>query len=166
MLGKGHCKIDLEDEENRFWEFYEFELEGDDEEVKPVRDEEDELRLPSGKILGHRALRVRRKCKPRDRSESPREQLLLAEGEEEEVLTPPESRDQRVIVRKGTEMSMIGVPELRQRALVAVEKKIEGIERSARNEYQAGVERGGNSQKTFRVTGIGKKRGGLEKRNG
>jgi pre-60S factor REI1 len=69
-------------------------------------------------------------------------------------------------MRKGAEMSLAGVSALQQRALMVVEKKMEGLQARVRNEYQAGVERGGNKQKTFRVKHMGKKRGGLEKRNG
>ncbi len=75
-------------------------------------------------------------------------------------------RDQSVVLRKGAEMSLAGVPELQQRALMVMEKKMEGLQARARNEYQSGVERGANRQKRFRVKHMGKKRGGLEKRLG
>jgi pre-60S factor REI1 len=175
MRGKGHCKLDLEDEESELWEFYDFqsdseECEGEDTQVgERIVKLEDSLRLPSGKILGLRSQRrsSQRHFSKRRRSASPQQHLLTEAADETE---PPvetmASKDQRLVMRKGAEMSLAGVSELQQRALMAVEKKMEGLQARVRNEYQAGVERGGNKQKTFRVKHMGKKRGGLEKRNG
>jgi pre-60S factor REI1 len=167
MRGKGHCKVDFEDDEHQLKEFYDFsgDMDGDEEEVTVVPDE-DELRLPSGKILGHRSRARYFRQKASRRSSSPllSQQQLLTEGESE--MLPTESKDRRVAVRAGTSTSMIGVPELQQRALIAVEKKILRMETTARNEYQSILERGGNKQKSYRAIGIGKKQGGLEKRLG
>jgi pre-60S factor REI1 len=140
-------------------------MDGDEEEVTVVPDE-DELRLPSGKILGHRSRARYFRQKASRRSSSPllSQQQLLTEGESE--MLPTESKDRRVAVRAGTSTSMIGVPELQQRALIAVEKKILRMETTARKEYQSILERGGNKQKSYRAIGIGKKQGGLEKRLG
>jgi pre-60S factor REI1 len=141
-------------------------------QATPVLLPGDELRLPSGKILGHRsrARQPRRNPNHTERSPPPRQQLLTESGGEAESSPLPmvtmESKDRRLATRSGTEMSMIGVPELQQRALMAVEKKMEGMATRARNEYQARLERDGNSQKRFRVKSIGKKAGGLEKRTG
>lgn len=60
MRGKRHCKLDLEDEESKFWEFYDSDLEGckkEDEEVGEVSGVkvDDSLRLLSGKTLGSRS---------------------------------------------------------------------------------------------------------------
>lgn len=78
-------------------------------------------------------------------------------------LEPP---SHNLILRKGTETSLLGVPEKQQRALVAVAKKMEASGERKMNEFQGGAERKGNCQKTFRVKSIGKKAGGLEKRLG
>jgi pre-60S factor REI1 len=175
MRGKGHCKLDLEHEESELWEFYDSNSEG--EEVEEAADEarekivqlEDSLRLPSGKILGHRSQprSSQRHFLKRPHPTSPQQLLLTEGGDEAEVpVAPTATKDQRLVLRKGAEMSLAGVSELQQRALMVVEKKMEGLRARAKNEYQAGVERGGNKQKTFRVKHIGKKRGGLEKRNG
>jgi pre-60S factor REI1 len=171
MRGKGHCKVDFDDDEHQLKEFYDFsgDMDGNGEELEEgvtVVPDEDELRLPSGKILGHRS-RVRyfrQKSSRRSSSPSTSQQQLLTEGKSETV--PIESKDRRVAVRAGTSTSMIGVPELQQRALIAVEKKILRMETTARNEYQSILERGGNKQKSYRAIGIGKKQGGLEKRLG
>lgn len=142
----------------------------EEEHLTPILLPGEELRLPSGKILGHRsgARQSRRNPNRTERSPAPQQQLLTEGGSE----TPPlpmmtmESKDRRLAMRNGTEMSMIGVSELQQRALMAVEKKMEGVAARARNEYQARLERGGNLQKRFRVKSMGKKAGGLEKRTG
>jgi pre-60S factor REI1 len=171
MRGKGHCRVDLEDEQNQFKQFYDFSGDMDaevvdlDEEVILVPDE-DKLHLPSGKTLGHRSRvrHIRRRLSERSSPASHSRQQLLTEVESEMV--PTESKDQRVVMRAGTTTSMIGVPELQHRALIAVEKKMLMIETAARNEYQFILEKGGNKQKRYRAAGIGKKRGGLEKRLG
>jgi pre-60S factor REI1 len=144
----------------------------EEEQATPILLPGEELRLPSGKILGHRsrARPHRRRPNPNrtERSSSPHQQLLT-EGDANTSPLPMvtmESKDRRLAMRNGTEMSMIGVPEQQQRALMAVEKKMESLASRKSNEYQAGVERGGNLQKRFRVKSIGKKAGGLEKRNG
>jgi hypothetical protein len=36
VRGKRHCKLDLEDEESEFWEFYDSDLEGCEEEDEDV----------------------------------------------------------------------------------------------------------------------------------
>jgi pre-60S factor REI1 len=54
-------------------------------------------------------------------------------------------------MRAGTSTSLIGVPEVQQRALRAAEKKSLQVERRARDRYESRVEKGGNSQKFFKV---------------
>jgi pre-60S factor REI1 len=171
MRGKGHCKLDFEDDEHELKQFYDFSGDVDDdgeeleEEVTLVPDE-DELRLPSGKTLGHRsrARYFRRNISERSSSAPSSQQQPLAETESETV--PKEWKDRRVALRAGTSTSLIGVPQLQQRALMAIENKMLKMETRAKNEYQSIVEKGGNKQKWFRAKGIGKKRGGLEKRLG
>ena len=172
MRGKGHCKLDFENDELQLNEFYDFSGDMNDdgqesrEEVVLVPDE-DELRLPSGKTLGlrSRARSFRQNLSKRSISvPSSQQQQLLTEAESEAV--PKESKNQTLAMRAGTSTSMIGVPALQQRALMAVEREILKMETTARNEYQSRVEKGGNRQKRFKVAGIGKKRGGLEKRLG
>jgi pre-60S factor REI1 len=171
MREKGHCKLDFEDDELQLKQFYDFsgDVDDDGEEVGAevtLFPDEDELRLPSGKTLGHRsrARYFRQNISVRSSSALPSRQQLLTEAEFETV--PTALKDRRVAMRTGTSTSMIGVPELQQRALMAIEKKMLEIETRARNEYQSKVEKGGNKQKSYRVIGLGKKRGGLEKRLG
>ena len=77
-----------------------------------------------------------------------------------------EAPSNHLVVRKGTETSLVGIPEKQQRALLAVAKRMEASAGRTMNEFQGGVERKGNCQKTFRGKSIGKKAGGLEKRLG
>ena len=179
MRGKGHCKVDFEDDEHDLKQFYDFSGDSDDEGDQPKTEmalvpNENELRLPSGKVLGHRS---RTRLHRQDVSDHPspslssRQQLITeaqaeaeAENESETVLMP--SRDRRLAMRAGTSTSLMGVPELQQRALIAIEKKMEKMETREKNEYQHVLEKGGNKQKRYKVASMGKKQGGLEKRLG
>ena len=179
MRGKGHCKIDFGDDEHDLKQFYDFSGDEDDEGDQPNTEvilvpNEDELRLPSGKILGHRS---RARLSRQDLSDHPspssssRQQLLTGaeaetEAETESGTASMESTDRRLAMRAGTSTSLMGVPELQRRALIAIEKKMEKMETRERNEYQHVLEKGGNKQKRYKVAGIGKKQGGLEKRLG
>lgn len=166
MKSKGHCKFDLEDEENQFRQFYDLSGDADEEYItqpKTLVPHEDELRLPSGKILGNRTARPQRPPK-RPSSPSPK-QKVLDESETVEV-SAKESKDQRLVMRAGTSTSLVGVPEVQQRALMAMADKMMKAEARAKNEYQLRLERGGNRQKRYKVPSIGKKAGGLEKRLG
>lgn len=179
MRGKGHCKVDFEDDEHDLKQFYDFSGDLEDEEDQPKTEvslspNEDELRLPSGKVLGHRS---RARLHRRDLSDHPssssssRQPLLTeaqaeAEAEIESETIPVPSRDRRLAMRAGTSTSLMGVPELQQRALIAIEIKMEKMETREKNEYQHILEKGGNKQKRYKVASMGKKQGGLEKRLG
>ena len=172
MRGKGHCKVDFDDDEHDLKQFYDFSGHVDDEgedqpktEVTLIPNEDDELRLPSGKTLGHRlrARPFRRHLSDHPPSSSPssRQQLLTeAEAETEEAVNESEpvsteSSDRRLAMRAGTSTSLIGVPELQYRALIAMEKKMEKMEARAKNEYQHALEKGGNKQKRCKVASYG-----------
>lgn len=183
MRGKCHCRVDFEDEKHQLWQFYDFSEEvdsddGDDEDQAEEQDIEKvtlvpdggELRLPSGKILGHRLHKVhvyRNPLPTLDPSpvSSSNSQQQHPNSQSIET-TPVVSNDRRIVMRASASMSMIGVTELQQRALMAVEKQMEKIETRTRSEYLSKVERGGNKQKRYRVLTMGKKAGGLEKRCG
>lgn len=167
MRGKGHCKLDFEDEEQEFRLFYNFsgsdEDEGEEKTIHVPLRVEDELHLTSGKILGRR---LRARHFRRVFHHQPQATLEQPPTEPESTVLPPESKGRSLGIRDGTSTSLVGVPELQQRALMAVEKKILKVETIARKEYEARVERGGNRQKRYKVAGMGKKQGGLEKRLG
>ena len=180
MRRKGHCKVDFEDDEHDLKQFYDFSEDVDDEgdqpktEVSLFPNEDDELRLPSGKVLGHRsrARLFRQHLSDHPSSSSSSRQQLLTEAEaeteaaNESETAALESTDRRLAMRAGTSTSLIGVPEPQRRALIAIEKKMEKMETRAKNEYQHWLEKGGNKQKRYKVASLGKKQGGLEKRLG
>ena len=179
MRGKGHCKVDVEDNKHDLKQFYDFSGDVDDKGDQPKTEVplvliEDELRLPSGKVLGHRSharfFRQHLSDHPSSSSSSRQQFLTEAEGEteaeNESQTVSMESTDRRLAMRAGTSTSLIGVPETQRRALIAIEKKMEKMETREKNEYQHVLEKGGNKQKRYKVAGIGKKQGGLEKRLG
>ncbi|KAF4633874.1 hypothetical protein G7Y89_g4243 [Cudoniella acicularis] len=176
MRGKGHCKVDFEDEEHQLKQFYDFSGDiSDEEEGQDLQEEatlvpdEDELHLPSGKTLGQRsrARYFRQKAPARSSSASSSHQKQLTQSDSEALPTETiRSKDQSLVMRAGTSTSMIGIPQIQQRALLAVEQKMAKIEARARNEYEARVERKANQQKRYKVSSMGKKAGGLEKRLG
>ena len=179
MRGKGHCKVDFEDDEHDLRQFYDFSGDVDDDGDQPKTEvilvpNEDELRLFSGKVLGHRSRTrfFRQDLSDHRSSPSSSRQHLLTEAEAEiEAENESEtvsmgSIDRRLAMRAGTSTSLIGVPELQRRALISIEKKMEKMETREKNEYQHVLEKGGNKQKRYKVAGIGKKQGGLEKRLG
>lgn len=177
MRSTGHCKVDFEDDEHELKQFYDFSGDADDieeskEEALVLVPDDDELRLPSGKILGHRSQTRQFRQHHPDRSvsaSSSKQQLLTKAGPDDqpEIGTEtPASRDRTVAMRAGTSTSLAGVPALQQRALMAIEHKMLKMETTAKNAYQHILEKEGNKQKRFKVRSIGKKQGGLEKRLG
>ena len=179
MRGKGHCKADFEADEHGLKQFYDFSGDVDDEGDQPKTEvslvsSEDELRLPSGKVLGRRSrARLFRQdlsdhpsslSSSRQQNHTGAEAETKAENESETVSM--QSTDRRLAMRAGTSTSLIGVPEFQHRALIAIEKKMEKMETREKNEYQHVLEKLGNKQKRYKVAGIGKKQGGLEKRLG
>ena len=204
MRDKGHCKVDFEEDDGHdLLQFYDFsggDVDDDDEEeeegTQPKTQEEatlvtinedDELRLPSGKVLGHRShARFVRHQDPTGHassSSSRQRQRIPAEAEAQDLeselasTTEPTTEsttestttttDRRLAsLRAGTSTSIIGVPDLQLRALIAIEKKMEKMATRERNEYQHVVEKGGNRQKRYKVASLGKKQGGLERRLG
>ena len=170
MRDKGHCKLNFDNDHHGTQEFYEF---TDDEDAGTERKttagatiDGAEMRLPSGKILGRRS-QTRNTHRPFQKESSPElANLEQAAPHLDHIPLPPESKDRTLALRAGTSSSLIGVSQLQQRALMAVEKKILKVETIAKKEYEARVERGGNRQKRYKVASMGKKQGGLEKRLG
>jgi pre-60S factor REI1 len=171
MRGKGHCRLNFETDELELKLFYDY-SEDTDEGSSQLADKaifvpnDDELHLPSGKTLGRRQpTRVsRRKLSVRaSMGVCTLQQLLQRENP---GFVPMVSNDRQIVMRAGTSTSMIGVPDVQLRSLIATEQKIHNIETRKMNVYQSKVDRGGNCQKRFRVVSMGKKQGGLEKRLG
>ena len=174
MKEKGHCRLNFENEEHNLKEFYDSE---NDEEQFSERSgetavlEEDELRLPSGRVFGHRSrIRYFRKQHHKETkgcelsSSLPKSPSDLTDSTSEALLA--ESRERQLAMRAGTSTSLAGVSSLQQRALMSVGYKMMSSKVRMDNDYQNAVEKGGNRQKRYKVAGIGKKQGGLEKRLG
>ncbi|CZS94971.1 uncharacterized protein RCO7_14343 [Rhynchosporium graminicola] len=149
-----------------------------------------ELRLQSGKILGQRMKSRRPRTgtsiatESRSRSTSPAQQPIGAQNPNKNQASSPSytepssslllptqpllkpRNEHKIVPRPGTSTSLIGLSDVQQRALRATEMRIEKAETKAKKIYEAKVDRKGNKQKTFRVLSVGKKAGGLEKRNG
>jgi pre-60S factor REI1 len=174
MKSKGHCRIDVEEEEwEDFWYFPE--PEGDDVEDKEQDGDsefleiggDDEIRLPSGKTLRHRSqARYFRRNPNRTALPAPAPRQLQQKNAETSTesrapssgstpsasaTTTSTSSDRQLVMRAGTSTSLVGLPELQVRALQTTEMKAMQMETRARNRYQAVLERGGNSQKHFKV---------------
>lgn len=166
MCGKGHCRLDFQNDRHKFWQFYDIEDAQDGLPGVSLVPDDDELHLPSGKTVGSRsgARSTYRNPNRRSSSEPSLRRRLL--NEEEPEVTPATSLDRRLAVRAGTSTSMIGIPEVQRLALVAVERQMVAMETRAMNERQHWVDKGGNKQKRYKVASMGKKQGGLEKRLG
>ncbi len=112
MLGKGHCRFDIEDDESEYRDFYDFgsaaeaEEDGDEDRhsgiealvvsvktsglsARPVFTQLDDstLRLPSGKTLSHRTTRKPRPA--RRRAESPDSESVPLSGSSRDPSTSP-----------------------------------------------------------------------------
>ncbi|EKD12527.1 uncharacterized protein L3040_009421 [Drepanopeziza brunnea f. sp. 'multigermtubi'] len=174
-----------EDEEEEGEEDGEVRIRGEQQDVT-ITISADEIRLPSGKILRHRSSQQqpRRQHSPSGLSTSPNHlpqtnpiphfpfanpvlaSNLTSASHSEPASRPQTTADRRIILKPGISTSLMGVSDQQQRALLATEKKMQTVDTRARKQYERKVERGGNRQKRFKVCSIGKKAGGLEKRNG
>ena len=175
-----------EDESDNDSESEESDGKGQEKEGVPIL-VEGELRLPSGKILGRRSKNRNPRLKitslSRSRSSSPPQNIEGQPHPQTQPASDPQQStysaistvrttrstvrtEHRIVPKPGTQTSLIGLSDVQQRALRATEMKIEKVETKAKKMYEAKVDRKGNKQKTFRVLTMGKKAGGLEKRNG
>lgn len=176
MIDKGHCKITFDEELDQFYDFEgEFEdgpveeviREGEKhveaDRVSPPRehavhpDSDHELRLPSGRVLGHRSLsRYYRQnlhpySTPAGRAASGA--ITAAEAANDDTFVP-DHPGRQLATSARSEMGMIGVGDFEKRALRATEKKALQSEARARNEYEWRVNKESNHQKHYRVSGL------------
>ena len=171
MIDKGHCKIAFAEELDQF---YDFEGESDDdtneamirehggtETTSPAYehdfhpDSDHELRLPSGRTLGHRSL-------SRYYRQNLHSYPTPAERETSRAITATEAADgdnpipnhlgRQLATRTRGEMGMIGVSEFEKRALRAREQTALSKEARAKNEHEWRVNRESNHQKHYRVS--------------
>ena len=146
---------------------------GSDKELSHIdsarRINDDELVLPSGKILGTKSShRIRRKksatgnqLQPSpSNSSGPLTTAYLLQ------ISPNTAHSQQVSLRNSA--GLVGLSDLQRSALVKEEKRMMAVEGRNRGGFEAGVESRANCQKTYRIGGSrgGKKMGGLEKRLG
>lgn len=169
MKDKGHCKLKIEQgsEWQLFYELSDSESDAETPKRHTTTSTDDELHLPSGKILGHRS--QPRHHHPNAPTRASSSQLTAPKPAE--PATPaaavaaspnPATTEERVdrrtnqqlTVRTGDRLGMIGVPAAQQRALRAVEKMMLKRESRARDAYQAGVQKAGNRQKHFKVCAL------------
>ena len=178
MINKGHCMINL-NKDSEFEEFYDYPTSGSETESAKatIGDDGDSgsdrqtqgsstnpehelsLCLSSGKTLAHRS-------QPRSyRQHLPTPAEHTEGASKRKAITDPSSTgentnsrigggDRQIATRANNNTGMIGVPEHQQRALRAVEKKMLKLEVRARNDYQWGVQRSANRQKTYRVSDL------------
>ena len=168
MNSKGHCRVDLEDEEwQEFWDFPDTDqgpIDGQKDGThaapafaRPEKDEE--ILLPPGKRIEHRSQaryfrrNPNRTVLPASSSHQLWQSVATAStvSETKSSTSTSESPSRQLIMRAGTSTSLIGLADLQVRALQVEEKKCMQMEARARNRYQAMVERGRNSQKHFKV---------------
>ena len=175
MIDKGHCKIAFDEELDQFYDFEgesdkdatEEETVGEDEKTvdtgepsSPPRehdfhpDSDHELRLPSGRILGHRSLSryYRQNLHSYPTAAERAATLAITEVEADDGENPmPSQPGRQLATRARGELGMIGVGESERRALMATEKKALKQEAKAKNENEWRVNKESNHQKHYRV---------------
>lgn len=167
MKDRRHCKLNFE--EGSEWRlFYEYSDSDSDTKISEsgmtvststkggIISLDDELRLPSGKILGHRSQtrHHRSDLQSRESSAALTAPSLADPGGESPTMSTGshETRtSQQVTIRNSDRLGLIGVPVQQQRALRAVERMILKRESRARDAYQAGLQKAANRQKFFKV---------------
>ena len=116
-----------------------------------------ELHMPSGRTAGHRSLSryYRQNLHNYPTPEERVERGLLADGSadadsEEGEATSNGDRGRMLVTRANGGSGMLGVTDAKRREVQAVEKRERKREQRARQQYQWGVDKRGNSQKHFR----------------
>lgn len=172
MIDKGHCNIAFDEELDQFYDFEggsedgdEQGMIGEDEELvdsdktSPPRehdchpDSDQELRLPSGRTLGHRSLsryyRQNLHSYPTPAERAASRAITAAEADNGDDPIPDHPRRQ-LAANSRDEMGMIGVSEFEKRALRATEKKALKQAARAKNEHEWRVNKESNHQKHYR----------------
>lgn len=118
-----------------------------------------ELHLPSGRTAGHRSLskyyrqNLHNYPTPAERIE----RRAIAEAESSHSDSSAEGhahagRGRQVATRANGGLGMVGVSDAKKREIRGVEKRERKREQRAKQQYQWGVDKRGNSQKHFRVS--------------
>lgn len=151
---------------------------------------DDEMQLPSGKVIGNKSSNAHRSRPKRAQNLS-----THPEAEDETISTPAPDHERRRThssspplteaylistleelrpqrqhnsLAKRDAQGIVGLSDHERKALRATEKKMIKMETRAKQNFEAGVEARGNVQLRYRIGGSrgGKKMGGLEKRLG
>ena len=117
-----------------------------------------ELHLPSGRTAGHRSLsryyrqNLHSYPTPAERIERRMIADAAADSDSEGQATEQnEGRGRQIATRANGGLGMVGVSDAKKREVRAVEKRELKREQRAKQQYQWGVDKRGNSQKHFRV---------------
>lgn len=151
MTGKGHCRVDLEDDESEFRDFYEAPRGGKDEgdnsseEEAPGSEDEDEgegqqagdaaplrlregsLLLSSGKLLSHRSAPAPKHHRPLSETQKPTRRGALAAAPPKPASPPPPGEEDVV---GGPSEPTPDTPADAGRALTRLERRAESNNRS------------------------------------
>ncbi|KAF6230280.1 hypothetical protein HO133_004620 [Letharia lupina] len=181
MIDKRHCKIAFDEELDQFYDFQGGSEDGAEEEMiredeehaeadkaSPPRghdfhpDSDHELRLPSGRTLGHRSLsryyRQNLHSYPTPTERADRRAIIAAEAADGDH-PMPDHPGRQLATRARGEMGMVGVSDFEKRALRATEKKALKQEARARNEHEWRVNKESNHQKHYRPADPGRTNG-------
>ena len=122
-----------------------------------------ELHLPSGRTAGHRSLSkyYRQNLHSYPTPVERIERRAIAEAESFNSDSSSEGhahagRGRQVATRANGGLGMLGVTDAKKREIRAVEKRERKREHRAKQQYQWGVDKKGNSQKHFRVSSTAK----------
>ena len=173
MIDKGHCMVAFDEELDQFYDFEgapedsteEGVIRTDDEHVEADRtsppreydfhpDSINELRLPSGRTLGHRSLsryyRQNLHSYPTPAERAANRAITAAETASGDD-PMPDHPGRQLTTSARSEMGMIGVGEFEKRALRATEKKALKQEARARTEHEWRINKESNHQKHYKV---------------
>lgn len=142
MTSTGHCRFDITEEMS---EFYHMDLLASQTSETPIPPDDHTLRLPSGKLLGHRS-HSETTLKRRLREKSPADQAALPASEHGESERPSagsqalakRDRQEQALtaqlaqLRTGDQMSLMHLSESQRRSQLAVRKK--GLDEAKRAE--------------------------------
>jgi pre-60S factor REI1 len=127
-----------------------------------------ELHLPSGRSVGHRSLNkyYRQNLHNHPSAAERAEQLAIEDGSDSDSEdgasrrrivrrdSLDRGRGRAVVSRANGGLGMVGVTDEKKREIRALEKRTRKAEERERRRFQWGVNKGGNSQKHFRVRSI------------
>lgn len=176
MVDKGHCKLAFDEELDQFYDFENGSDDGAEEQmigeakehVETERtspphehdfhpDTDNELHLPSGRILGHRSLsryyRQNLHSYPTAAERGASRAVTAAEAANSDNPMPDHPGCQLAPRSRG-EWGMIGVSEFEKRVLRGTEQKALKQEARAKNQHEWRVNKESNHQEHYRVSGL------------